>query len=75
MRKTLAEKKANAAARQRRYRTRYDEGTIVVPLELGWQEVDMLVREGWVKPASADSKDRARIGQEIKERLTRSARR
>jgi hypothetical protein len=64
--------RAQAAERQRRFKVRQRAGIMVVPVEVDWRVLDLLIRMGWVKEEQASSP--LLVGQAIAGRLAKSAR-
>ena len=57
-----------AAQRSRAYRGRRRDGFIVVPLDVHWEDLDVLERRGFIE--ESERGDRARIAEGIDELLT-----
>ncbi len=68
----LAKEALSRRVRQRWCRVRRAKGIVVVPVEVDWRVLDLLIKMGWV--AEADARSRERIGRAIAERLAKSAR-
>jgi hypothetical protein len=66
--------KALSAARQKRYRVRRDLCIMVLPIEVSWRVLDLLVEVRAVSEATASSGDRKRIRQEWQDWLDRGGR-
>jgi hypothetical protein len=66
---------SKAALRNRRHRARARAGKIVVPVELGREELDWLASPGvrWITPQEADAGEARVIGEAIARGLRVSA--